>query len=164
MSDLKYTWIAADTDVYKEGHDRKLNGIIIHSTGGREVGDIRTLTGETSRIVSSHWYITRDGRLFHFVADKDIAYHAGLVIDQDWDNTHTIGIENEHIDGRDSWPEAQMKTLAKLVVALRAKHGNLPLKGHKDVAPHRKVDPVDFPWDKLSALVKAEGPVTLRKG
>ncbi|HJW39375.1 MAG TPA: hypothetical protein VJ420_12230 [Candidatus Udaeobacter sp.] len=46
---------------------------MLHSSDRRQSGDVDTLTGED---VSSHSYVTRSGKIYHFVADGNMAYHA----------------------------------------------------------------------------------------
>jgi N-acetyl-anhydromuramyl-L-alanine amidase AmpD len=128
-------------------------GIVLHSTEGTFHGDLQTLTQGP---VSAHWYVTRDGGLWHLVADDDTAYHAGKVRDKRFCNAASVGIECEHRAAQDDWSGAQVETVGKLVSYLRQKYGaELPVKGHSDVcAPvGRKTDPRGFPWDDLSRFV-----------
>lgn len=155
--DLKYKYVACKNGYYTSHNGKRdLTGIIIHQTSGHKAGDIATLSGQTSRKVSSHWYVTKDGEIYHFVQDKDIAWHAGTCI-KGWGNTNTIGIENEHIN-EEEWTTTQMGALAKLIIALRQNHGEeLPCKSHAEVATPkgRKVDPQDFDWEDLHKRVEA---------
>ena len=157
MSKLDYEFIQAKC--YQKGYpNRRIEGIVLHSTDGHKAGDIATLTG-TDRNVSVHWYVAKDGSIYHFVADDDIAYHAGEVLDPShWSNRYTVGIETEHMDGEENWTQVQLTALARLIVALRRKHGNIPIKGHASICKPvgRKEDPKDFPWDKFSDMVKSE--------
>lgn len=146
---LKYQWIPAKS--FTPGRVSPLYGIVLHSGDGFRAGDISTLTKGK---VSSHWYVCRDGTIFHFVQDSDTAYHAGRAI-KGWNNASTIGIESEHRDGISDWPATQLQAFARLVAALRQKHGNLEVKGHSDIAvpKGRKRDPLGFPWDRFRALL-----------
>jgi len=151
--ELKYKWIPCKKGYYtpyKKGV-RNIEGIIIHQTDGYEAGDVATLSGQTKRKVSAHWYVAKTGKIYHFVDNNDIAWHAGECI-RGWGNSNTIGIENEHIGNKRDWTDAQMDALAKLIVALRQKYGkNIICKGHSDVAVPRgrKVDPEGFDWNDL---------------
>lgn len=154
---LKYNWVQCKSGYYLPSDRTSIYGIILHSTDGRKNGDIQVLSGKTDRRVSVHWYTTITGDIYHFVQDKDIAFHCGTVSDWRYSNTYTVGIEQEHIDGQEAWPDALVKSTALVVAYLRHKFGNtVPVKSHAEIAfpPGRKVDPVDYPWNLLSTYVK----------
>jgi N-acetyl-anhydromuramyl-L-alanine amidase AmpD len=153
MPDLPCIWRTARA--FKPGRTGAISAIILHSSDGHEQGDLETLTGAE---VSAHYYVTRTGTLYHLVLDRDTAFHVGKADRPEHSNGRTIGIEQEHIDGQDDWPDAQITTVARLVCALRRQYGFLPVLAHAAVAvpPGRKVDPQGYPWDKLSAATKAE--------
>ncbi len=171
---LKAKWIkAAD---YRKGRGGKtVQSVILHSTCGRKLGDIETLTGEGGPVVSCHYYVTRKGELYQFVKETDTAYHAGRVKSPKYGNQQSIGIEQEHWDpdehhpdGED-WPEVQIRVVASLIAYLREKYSRiLTIKSHAEVAvpKGRKSDPADYPWDQLSFLVagamKTEWEIELR--
>lgn len=158
MSVLRYTWKQAQA--FTTGRPYPIRAILLHSTDGHRDGDIATLTGPK---VSVHWYVTKTGDLYHFVDDTNTAWHAGIVDNPKvHGNGATVGIEQEHIDGEEPWPDALVQTTANLVAALRQKHSlKLPVLSHASVATFtmgghdygRKVDPTDFPWSKLHTLV-----------
>lgn len=161
MSDntLTYIWQPAVKGDYKSGRSgQEIKSIILHSTCGTKQGDIATLTGHTDRQVSVHWYVTKTGEIYHFVADQDSAYHAGAVTLPRYSNSASIGIEQEHLDQTDeAWPDVQIQTVARLVAALKQKHGAaLEVQSHAAVAfpAGRKTDPHNYPWDKFSAYEK----------
>lgn len=151
---LYYKWIAAHA--YKHGRIYPVRNIVLHSSDGSKAGDIATLTGAD---VSSHWYITRTGELYHFVADDDTAYHAGKVTDTSkYGNAATIGIEQEHMDGHQDWPDAQIDKAAQLVAFLLQTYNlqnRTNIKTHAEIAsPHgRKVDPINYPFPDFYARV-----------
>jgi N-acetyl-anhydromuramyl-L-alanine amidase AmpD len=146
---VEYIWKPADPRHFRAGRGgHAIKGIVLHSTCGHLAGDISTLTtGDVE--VSSHWYVTKTGEIYHFVQDSDTAYHAGVVADPDWSNSCTIGIEQEHLDGEESWPDVQIAAAGALCAALMAKHGKLAIEHHAQIAfpAGRKVDPVAFPSD-----------------
>jgi N-acetylmuramoyl-L-alanine amidase len=149
---IEYTWRPAR--YYRHGRPGSIKSILLHSTGGSEIGDVATLAGNTDRKVSVHWYVTRAGRVYHFVQDADTAWHAGVVVSSKFANEASLGIEQEHVDGVQDWPDVQVQTVGRLVAYLRQKHGaDLVVTSHAAAAAPagRKVDPVNYPWDKLHA-------------
>jgi AmpD protein len=133
----------------------KIKSIILHSTDGHKEGDIATLTGTR---VSVHWYVTKTGEVFHFVDNADTAWHAGVVNDLIYSNKASIGIEQEHIDGAEEWPDCQVLTTARICAALMQKYHIMQkyIRSHADIAyPRgRKVDPESYPWDKFNKYLE----------
>ena len=136
------------------GGDGQIHGIILHSSDGRESGDLNQLTHGG---VSAHYYVTTDGRIYNLVPDGDTAYHAGQTRGQyaGYNNSNTIGIEQEHYDpggkggaNGEAWSPAQVAATAKLVSYLKGKYGlsDNDIMGHSDIAPERKQDPYNYPW------------------
>ena len=143
------------------GGDGQIHGIILHSSDGRESGDINQLTHGG---VSAHYYVTTDGRIYNLVPDGDTAYHAGQTRGQyaNYNNSNTIGIEQEHYDpggkggaNGEAWSPAQVAATAKLVSYLKGKYGlsDNDIMGHSDIAPERKQDPYNYPWKGFFAAV-----------
>ena len=130
-----------------------LRAIILHSGDGSRPGDLATLT--ESPDVSAHYYACRDTTVYQLVRDSEQAFHAGKVRSVNFSNAFTIGIETEHVDNRDDWPDPQVVEIGILVFHLRQRYGPLPVLSHARVAapPGRKVDPVGFPWLSLAAVV-----------
>lgn len=148
MGTIGYVAKWAHSNAFKHGRSLALQSIILHSSCGHKAGDIPTLMGEDhEHLVSAHWYVDKQGNYYHLVQDADTAYHAGVVIDPKWSNSASIGIEQEHLDGQEDWPNEQVQATARLVVALFLKHGVLDIRHHADVASPkgRKTDPVDYP-------------------
>ncbi|HEV7894037.1 MAG TPA: N-acetylmuramoyl-L-alanine amidase [Pyrinomonadaceae bacterium] len=156
-----FEFIFKPARAFKRGRTMRIKSVIVHSSDGRKAGDIATLTGDT---VSSHWYVTRAGEVFHFVDDEDTAFHAGRVKDPVFSNSASVGIEQEHFDpdkkkipkGED-WPDVQIQTVANICAFLFQKHtlSKGAIKSHAEVAfpKGRKVDPVNYPFDKLFKLI-----------
>jgi N-acetyl-anhydromuramyl-L-alanine amidase AmpD len=148
------TDIRAQPNSFRKGRgDNQIQNIILHSTDGTEKSDLNQLT---TGGVSAHYYVTRDGRIYNLVNDSDSAFHAGQTIDNArFGNAATLGIEQEHIDGKEDWPDVQVQATAKLVSNLQKKYGlnNDNILRHSDIAPERKVDPVDYPWHNFYSYV-----------
>jgi hypothetical protein len=121
--------------------------------------------------VSIHYYVAPDGTITQFVADHDTAWHTGASswrVDgqerRDADLNHlSIGIELSGLNKPDSvYPDAQYVATVELMTHLRATY-QIPLDQvvrHRDIAPHRKTDPANFPWTQL--LVALEPTVFMQ--
>jgi N-acetylmuramoyl-L-alanine amidase len=107
--------------------------------------------------VSSHYLISRTGKIIQLVKDNNIAWHAGI---SNWFkfknlNKNSIGIELEnkgHQYGYQNFPNKQIVQLIKILKILKRKFKikNVNITGHSDIAPNRKIDPGEkFPWKKL---------------
>lgn len=100
------------------------NEIIIHhwgSDGQRHQNVVDYLCNPKNHGASAH-YVVSEGRVTQLVSDADRAWHAGP-----GGNPRGIGIECR--------PEANpgdIATVQKLIAAIRAEHGNLPIRGHRD--------------------------------
>jgi N-acetylmuramoyl-L-alanine amidase len=128
---------------------RTITAIILHSGDGTRLGDLETLTATHS--ASAHYYISRAGHAWQLVREQDVAYHCHPARKPIWENRYTLGIEQEHIDHRDDWPDAQILAVARLVAHIRTRRGPIPLLGHAAVCkpPGYKIDPADYPWAEL---------------
>lgn len=104
-----------------------------------------------SQKVSSHFLITRTGKLIQFVSTQNKAWHAGVstFLGREKCNDFSIGIELEG-DGDTVFEEAQYQALAKLMAELTEIYPQLQVAGHSDIAPERKTDPGKFfDWKKF---------------
>ena len=103
--------------------------------------------------VSSHFLISRDGKVFQFVSVQNKAWHAGAssFLGREKCNDFSIGIELEG-DGEHPFADVQYSTLAQLSTQLSAAYPKLQFAGHSDIAPGRKTDPgIQFNWQKFQA-------------
>jgi hypothetical protein len=134
------------------------NAIVLHSGEGASAeADIDFLT--TSGSASSHYYVTRKGKVFQFVDDSQRASHAGTTryLDEAGWNDFSVGIETEHHKGQ-TWPQVQLDAIAALTKRLIVKHGVL----RERVVAHRWIrrpvsadhqDPTNFPDPKLRRFI-----------
>jgi N-acetyl-anhydromuramoyl-L-alanine amidase len=107
--------------------------------------------------VSSHFFITRSGALWQFVACNDRAWHAGESHYRGRANCNddSIGIELEGLEG-DRFEAPQYETLAGLCAALLQAYPIAHIAGHEHIAPGRKQDPgAGFDWPCLQASLAA---------
>ena len=105
---------------------RGIQSIIIHYTG------MKTLQSAVERLlfnkykVSSHYVISRTGKILQLVKDNDVAWHAGI---SNWFhfknlNNNSIGIELEnkgHQHGYQNFTNKQINQLIKLLRVLKKK-------------------------------------------
>lgn len=105
--------------------------------------------------VSSHFFITRLGKVVQFVSCDEMAYHAGLsqFHGRERCNEFSIGIELEGCDFEPFAP-AQYTALVELLHAICAHYPITAITGHQHIAPNRKTDPsAFFDWQKLNDFV-----------
>lgn len=133
---------------------RKPNFVMIHHTAQDSLAQtIKTFTIARTG-VSSHYVVSRDGKVVQMVNDYLRAQHAGA---GKWGNetdmnSASIGIEMDNNGTTDEWTDAQIISLCKLLATLKKKY-NIPTAnfiGHSDYAPGRKNDPKNFPWKILA--------------
>ena len=152
--DLKITFLKSKNFDTKK--IRKIKYVIIHYTGMKnQFLAIKRLQSRVAK-VSCHYLISKKGKVYQLVKDKNIAWHAGK---SKWKNdinlnSKSIGIELVNT-GKEAFPSDQIKTLVKLLLALKKKYNINPnfILGHEDIAPKRKIDPgPKFPWKTLYNL------------
>ncbi|MCD8339623.1 MAG: 1,6-anhydro-N-acetylmuramyl-L-alanine amidase AmpD [Burkholderiales bacterium] len=157
-------------------HDKRPEGtdislIVVHSIslpegcyGGNDIRDLflnsldfdkhptyNTLKGLH---VSSHFFISRKGKLHQYVSCNDRAWHAGIseFNGRKVCNDFSIGIELEGTD-KQQFEEIQYKVLSQLIGALVKVYPIDSVVGHEHIAPGRKTDPgIGFDWKKLIQL------------
>lgn len=143
------------------------NAIVLHSGEGASASaDIHELTHSPS--ASSHYYVTRTGKVFQFVDDARRASHTGptrYLNETGW-NDFSLGIETEHRKGQ-NWPQVQLDAIAELTKQLIVKHGIL----RERVAAHRWVrrpasrdhqDPTNFTDPALHGFITRLYPAAAR--
>jgi AmpD protein len=115
-------------------------------------------SGLEGLVVSSHFFIRRDGELIQLVPCERRAWHAGV---SRWRgrercNDFSIGIE---LEGSDTvaFTDAQYAELARLSDELCARYPIEDIAGHCDIAPQRKTDPGPcFDWVRYRSLITAQ--------
>jgi N-acetylmuramoyl-L-alanine amidase len=136
---------------------RNIQSVVIHYTGMRSLQSAVERLLSKKYEVSSHYLISRTGKIIQLVKDNNIAWHAGI---SNWFkfknlNKNSIGIELEnkgHQYGYQTFPRKQIVQLIKILKILKRKFKikNVNITGHSDIAPNRKIDPGEkFPWKKL---------------
>lgn len=136
---------------------RNIQSIVIHYTGMRSLQLAVERLISKKHEVSSHYLISRAGKIMQLVKDNNIAWHAGISNWFDFKNLNknSIGIELEnkgHQYGYQDFTNKQITELIKILKILKKKYKtqNINITGHSDIAPNRKIDPGEkFPWKKL---------------
>ena len=133
--------------------DTEIEFVILHYTAMSTEKSLERLC-DPFHEVSCHYLIDPSGICYQLVDISKRAWHAGKSY---WRGYHdlksrSLGIELVN-SGNEDYPEAQMKSLIKLLqhliesLALNPKN----ILGHSDIAPARKLDPGKwFNWQKLS--------------
>jgi AmpD protein len=108
--------------------------------------------------VSAHFLIARDGALTQFVGCAERAWHAGesLFEGRPRCNDFSLGIELEGTDTL-AYTDAQYDVLARLSRTLFAAYPLRAVRGHSDVAAHRKSDPgATFDWPRFARALRVD--------
>ena len=152
------------SNIFSPNFDKKkrsntlIKFIVIHYTGMQsERESLKKLCLLKSK-VSSHYLISRSGKVYRLVNDNNIAWHAGKSF---WGkfknlNKNSIGIElvnKGHNFGYNNFTKKQLLSLIKICKILIKKYKikRKNIVGHSDIAPLRKLDPGEkFPWKKLA--------------
>jgi hypothetical protein len=128
------TWLRGDGNYTKASRGpAAIDYVVIHVTEGSFWGSVRWLQNDRSES-SSHYVVSRRGKIVQLVHRSDIAWHAG-----NWRvNAHSIGIEHEGItDDPAGFPRAQYDASARLAAYI-ARRSLLPIDrrhfiGHDEV-------------------------------
>lgn len=151
---------------YFNGRNGKpIIAIVNHITAGNYPGCLTWMRNPQAR-ASGHYLVTRKGRVFRLVEDKNAAWHAGFLNKPKWKlndstnpNYRTIGIEHEALSGQGLTEEQYQATLE--LHRILVKQYNIPIDrdhilGHCDIDSVTRVnDPGNaFPWDRLYADLK----------
>lgn len=155
------TQYASPNHSERAGHKVRL--AVLHATVGSFHSSLKWLCSPQSR-VSTHYLISKTGRVLRLVAEERAAWHAGVSqwfdLDSDDIQLESISIELENANtGRDPYPPAQLTALLDLCRPLIARYRIAPdmFVRHRDIAiPRgRKTDPAGFLWDAFKREVYA---------
>jgi N-acetyl-anhydromuramyl-L-alanine amidase AmpD len=167
-------WIPADSNNYEISNRTfvEIRYIIIHATGTNSAqSTIDWFSAINPQNVSAHYLVGKDGNIWQFVQEKDIAFHAGKSdanIEPQYYNPFSIGIEHVGNYMESSWTTNVMYIeSAKLVRYLCEKY-YIPqdknhILGHNEIAPSRKSDPGQFwDWDYYMHLINDNTPPQIK--
>jgi len=140
---------------YQKATAREIDTIVIH-TSYDAIGDNPfSVTGILNEYeeygVSAHYLISREGKIYRLVEDKNIAYHAGESQVPDGRtgvNAFSIGIELVNTK-TDKCTSDQYIALENLLIYLKDQYKIKYVLGHNEIASGRKDDPWGFSWSKV---------------
>ncbi len=140
---------------YETSSERNIDTVIIHSSYdalGSDPYDLEGLLKEYKLYkVSPHYVINREGEIYQLVADKNIAYHAGVSQMPDGRrsiNEFSLGIELMNTE-KDKYTDDQYQALSELIAYLKKKYKIDYVLGHSQIAPGRKTDPWNFDYSRI---------------
>ncbi len=143
---------------YKTASGRTIDTVIIHATYNPALAT-QTLDGALAEWkannVSPHYAIDRDGTIYQLVAEKNIAWHAGVSTLPNGAtnvNTRSIGIEMVY-SNTDTPSDAQYASLQALISDIESRYHITYVLGHSQIAPGRKVDPWNFDYTRIAAVI-----------
>lgn len=141
--------------------------VMVHTTNGRKGSTFHAEAKyiQTSRAISSHYLIGKDGRIVQFLDPKYwIAYHAGCVKATAWSNLFSIGIEMHNTPSEGHVPQPMVDALDWLVRQLMREYNIIAtnVDTHRNTAVYcnnhalagkkgRKIDPSIWPDEEFYA-------------
>ena len=138
---------------FNDRKSNKVNFIILHYTSIKLISESIVHLCNNKNKVSSHYLISKSGKIYNLVSEKKRAWHAGQSY---WDgvldiNSNSIGIELDYspFAVNKKFSKNLISSLIKLLENLINKYKIRPenILGHSDIAPYRKIDPGEnFPW------------------
>ena len=158
------TWLKGEGNFTKSHRQiESIDRIVVHVTEGSFWGSVTWLKNPRAH-ASSHYVVSRNGRIVQLVHLSDIAWHAG-----NWKvNTASVGIEHEGFTyGPGGFSDAQYHASARLAGWI-ARRSLLPINrqnviGHRDVpapgggrggASHHTDPGPHWKWDYYLRLVR----------
>ena len=139
---------------FNKRKSKSIKLVIIHYTAIKGVTNAIKYLCSKKNNVSSHYLISKKGKIYSLVSEKKRAWHAGQSYwgGQKDINSISIGIELDYIpsinDGSD-YSRNLIKSLSFLINRIVSKYNIQPknILGHSDISPYRKIDPgLSFPW------------------
>ena len=140
-----------------------VNCLVLHSTVEPTTEGTIGIFLRTTRKVSAHFVVGRDGRVVQMVPVERRAWHAGpSVLDGVPSlNDFSVGIEMVNLnDGKDPYTDAQIHAVAGILRFLRSRYviPDSRVVSHASIAlpAGRKSDPLGFDFARVCALAKTE--------
>lgn len=118
----------------------KVEGMIIHHTGGREPNPDHLVRVLKENTASVQFFIDRDAKVHQLMPDNHKAWHASKNNNSGYDNNNTVGVEIAAREDSDV-TDAQVEAAKALIRRMSTKHGFDPSSkvfGHGEVATHKR--------------------------
>ena len=139
----------------------KIDTVVVHATVIDSTEKTAGHFYNPASRVSAHYVVGRDGRIVQQVPETERAWHAGVsaLEGRTGVNDFSLGIEMVNLnDGKDPYPDAQYKAVARIIKHVRSKH-KIPdshIVSHQFVArpQGRKNDPMGFDFAKLKGMCR----------
>jgi len=137
-----------------------IDTIVLHATVLNTIEEVIEKFADPHSRVSAHYTIDRDGTLVCHVPERLRAWHAGESKMKDGRkgvNDFSIGIELVNLnDGKDPFPDAQIRALRQLLTAIVARHPIRHIVTHYECAdpPGRKSDPAGFQKSWIEGMLE----------
>jgi N-acetyl-anhydromuramyl-L-alanine amidase AmpD len=153
-------------DLRPEGS--KVDCVVLHASTQHTLDATIRVFQYPSSLVSSHFIVGKEGRVFQTVPLERRAWHAGAsqLDGVTTVNNFSIGIEMVNLnDGTDPYPDLQYDAVARLILQLR-QYYQIPdtrIVSHAQIAlpAGRKTDPVGFDFDRLRGMLNSFSAATL---
>lgn len=129
----------AHSSNYTKGRTQKVNKIVDHHAATTDFDGIGRTFRNKNRNASAHYGVGRNGNVDQYVAESDMAWHAGTKDPKTNPNPSSIGIEHVNKKGAPSWEidEQTFKTTIELHYDIAKRHGLLPLVPGKNLFQHK---------------------------
>jgi|GEM_PF-2290289 len=154
---------------YHRPRTQTINTLVMHTTAGTLQSAVNEFQ-HSSRHVSAHYVVGRNGLIIQMVSENQVAFHAGVVTAGPSSrfygtnpNLYSIGIEMENLDVITSladFPAAQRDAVFKLAKDV-VRRNQIPLDRQHIVA-HSEIDPANrrdpgpgFPWTTFMAYLQS---------
>ncbi|MDI9641232.1 N-acetylmuramoyl-L-alanine amidase [Geitlerinema splendidum] len=135
--------------------DAVIDTIVLHHTAGASLASTVKWFMMPESKVSAHYTIGKDGAIVQHVSTFKRAWHAGVSSDVRGKrnvNDYSVGIEIDNLgDGKDVYTEDQLNAVEHIVSFIMRRHPIRQIVSHEYIAepPGRKVDPINFPWERM---------------
>lgn len=141
---------------------RVVSCVILHATATSGKDSPLEWLCDPQSMVSIHYLIDTLGAIYHLVHEQNIAWHAGQSSFNGLNNVNEFSVGIELVNANDGimpYPIPQLSSCAELVADI-CKDYNIAIAsvvGHADIAPGRKTDPMNFPWDDFKLMLADRG-------
>lgn len=140
------------------GEPERIDMLVFHYTGMKSAQAAIERLCDPSALVSAHYVVEENGRIWRLVPEFRRAFHAGVSSWQGESELNALSLGIEIVNPGHEWgyrpfPREQMTAVERLCRDLVWRY-SIPahrIVGHSDIAPERKSDPGElFDWFRLA--------------